>query len=471
MTSNYPQGYTALFLNHSLGNFCFYGLRSLLVLYLTSVFLFSDQRAFDLYGTFMALTYLTPVLGGWLSDNILGTRLSILIGGSLVFVGCLFFVEPQIAWLILGLTFVSLGMGFMKPSTLSAVGRLFSQTRDAEKDGAYTTLYIGMNVGSTLGPLVCGWLGHVYGWHFVFPVIGGSVLLASMYCFVKLKPIHSIATPASEIQISRLTSAASVLGIGSIVWFCLAYADYMDLLMPIIILGSLSCLGFLYKKSGVADRKKLMQIGALMILFALFCSVFEQAGSSLTLFIDRCVDRQLWSFQIPTEFFQSLNPVLVIILGALLSRLGGQGKRFGVFEKFLIGFLFVGASFLLLGFIPRFANGALVSPLWIVLVFAIQVIGELYIVPIGFSAVSKLSPQKYTSFVMGLWLVSIACGHYIASLLAKFSSLSRASDLSQSLGEYQSFFMVISIIPFALVCLIGIYIVALKRRRTLNFDS
>ncbi len=465
MIKNYPQGYIPLFLNYSIGNFCFYSLRSLLVLYLTSVFLFSDGQAFDLYGTFMALSYLTPVFCGWLSDSVLGTRFSILVGGSLVFIGCLLFLVPQDTWFILGLMLLSLGIGFLKPTTLSAVGSLFPDKRSAEKDGAYTTLYVGMNIGSALGPLICGWIGHMYGWHFVFPLIGGAVFLASLFCCSKLKSVVVTQPLKKMSNIVVLTTILSILGFGSFVCFCLVYSNHMNLLIPMIILSNLSCLGFMYQKSSAENRRNLLQIGGLMILFALFCSVFEQAGSSMTLFIDRCVDRSLLSGQIPTESFQSLNPFLVIIIGSLIARgcIIKHTKDWGVFEKFLIGFLFTGLSFFVLGVILLFANARLISPLWIVLVFSIQVMGEFYIIPIGFSAVSKLSPQKYTSFIMGLWSISIACGHYIASLLAKFSSLSKPTDIPQSLDSYQLFFTSISFIPFSAVLIIGIGIWYYKR--------
>ncbi len=465
MRFNFPSGYNALFLNRAAGNFCFYGLRSLLVLYLTSTFLFSDQKAFDLYGTFMALAYLTPVIGGWLSDHYLGARQAILAGGVIVFIGCVSLLGSDLSSLTLGLTFISLGTGLLKPSSLASVGILFSDDQGSEKDRAYTTLYVGMNIGSALGPLFCGWIGHTYGWHYVFPIIGSVLLIACIYCFKRLEGFIQLQGP-ENLSIEDKLKCSILLIISAVaVWLCLTFADYLDWLMPIIITVSLLTLAIIYNKSNTHDRINLLKIASLMGLFAIFCALFEQSGSSITLFINRCVNRQFLSNQIPTEFFQSLNPILIVILGALVARQTKKDSNNDVFLKFCVGFFFVSLSFFILSWVPAHSETRLISPFWIVAVFSIQVIGELFVVPIGFSAVSKLSPKKHTSLVMGLWLVSISCGHYIASLLAKFSGLTHDKTATESIRLYQDFFGHVAILPLVVACLIGVGVITGRKFR------
>jgi len=458
---NYPQGYKSLFLVKFLGNFCFYGLRSILILYMTSEFLLTDQKAFTFYGTFMALAYLTPVLGGWLSDQVLGMRKAVLIGGTIVFGGCLLLSIPHETLHFLGLSFVSVGVGFFKPNALTAVGHLFPLKTSKMKDSAYTTLYVGMNMGSFIGPLFCGWIGVLYGWQVVFPFLGLSIFLASwiFHHTVKNHPLFKETEPKS---LNPLISYVGIFLMIPLVFMVLIYAPQMAWLMPIIILASMGCLGIVFVKSKGQERRDVLKIGLLMILFALFCSVFEQTGSSITLFIDRAVDRTLFNyFTIPTPFFQSLNPALVISFGPLIAGLWSQfelkNKSVGIFGKFAIGFLFIGLSFVILSLGIKEDSPTLLSPLWIIFVFFFQIVGEICIVPIGFSAVSTLAPKKFASMIMGLWMVSIACGNYLAALLANLSSLfgQTEENLMLSLATYKNFFLQISFIPLVIALLMG----------------
>lgn len=464
LKTSYPKGYRTLFWARLLGNFCFYGLKSVLVLYLTLQFLWSDQKAFGFYGTFMALTYLMPTVGGWFSDQVFGIRYSILIGGWSVFMGCLFLSFQDERILYWGLSFVSIGLGFVKPTTISAVGLLFPDQVSNNRDSAYTTFYVGMNIGSFLGPLVCGWLGYHYGWHFVFLLTGGVVLGASLFFHFVFKN-H----PLFKQQILRgIKPHALSFGRLSLVvfsvFFLLFYGDQMPWLMPVIILGSMGCLGFVFFKTTGQERRNVGQIGILMAIFAVFASLFEQTGSSLTLFIERGVERSFWdNTVIPSPFFQSLNPAFVIGFGPLIARYWASLERqrifLPIFGKFALGFLFMGASFLILGMCIRLSSSPLLSPLWIVVMSLFQVVGELCIVPIGFSAVSKLAPRKFSTMVMGLWMVSISCGHYVGALLAKFSSPPlQNNEMTPSFhpDTYATFFLHMSLIPFTAFLVIGL---------------
>lgn len=443
---------------------------------MTSQFLFTDKKAFTLYGIFMALAYMTPVLGGWMSDQILGLRKSVLMGGIIVCSGCFSLSMPDETMHFLGLSCVSVGVGFFKPNTLSAVGDLFPHKAFNLRDSAYTTLYVGMNIGSFMGPLLCGWLGQVYGWEVVFPFLGCVILLASFMFYGALKDHSSFegkhSYPFAHPVVSYVCVALALI----FVFMALLYAPQMQWLMPVIILLSFGCLGIIFVKTSSQERQNVLQIGILMVLFALFCSVYEQTGSSITLFIERAVNRDLLGdFTIPTPFFQSVPPAFMMALGPLIANLWPRidGKsNLGVFEKFSLGFFFTGGSFLVLGLAIEDGASTLLSPLWIFLVFFIQVVGEIFIIPIGFSAISTLAPKKFSSMIMGLWMVAIACGHYIAALLANFASLPsrQGENLALSLETYRSFFLQLSLIPFIVAFFIGFGIFLLKRVKRFSWN-
>lgn len=463
--SLYPTGYKTLFWVKLLGNFSFYGMRSVLVLYLTLKYLVSDERAFGLYGTFMALAYLTPLLGGWLSDQVLGIKKSILMSGWLVFLGSLLLSIPYETLHFIGLALVSVGTGFFKPNSMSAVGALFPDPDSKTRDSAYTNFYVGMNIGSCLGPLFCGWLGQQYGWSLVFPVTGALALLGSLMfqqafktsVFFKNQSPHQTTSPALVYGSIALFSGG--------IFFVLRYADQLKWLIPSIILLGVGCLGLIALKTKGQERRNIGQIGILMLLFAVFSSLFEQTGSSITLFIERGVDRVLFqSMTLPTPFFQSINPALVVILGPLIASLWIQREKkkkpVSLLGKFALGFLFMGLTFLMLSLCITPSSPHLLSPLWILLVLSLQVIGEICIVPIGFSGVSKLAPPRFSALIMGLWMLSISCGHYVAAFLAKFSSIPKieGDNLELSMATYQDFFLHISFIPFIVFTLIGAYL-------------
>ena len=230
----------------------------------------------------MALAYLTPVLGGWLADQFLGMKKAVLIGGAIVFGGCLLLSIPQETFHFLGLAFVSVGVGFIKPNTLTAVGQLFSPKTSKMKDSAYTTLYVGMNIGSFIGPLFCGWVGVLYGWQVVFPFLGISIFYASWIFHKTLKDHPLFKEKVPQLRVSPFISYGGILLTIPLVFLIFVYASQMAWLMPIIITASMGCLGIVFVKSKGQERRNVLQIGLLMILFTLFCSVFEQTGSSIT---------------------------------------------------------------------------------------------------------------------------------------------------------------------------------------------
>lgn len=452
MSSAYPNGFLALVLTRIIGNFSIYGIRSFLILYFTTTFLFSDETALNMYGAYMSLLYLIPLFGGWLSDQFLGEKKAMLLGGVFAFLGGLLLVFHLEPLLPVGMTFLALGFGIIKPVNISAVGHLFKDHH--EKDRAYMILYIGMNVGSALGPLFCGFVGYYYGWHYAFLPIGTLVLAASVLSYRVIK----IDNNANKQPHNFLKPTALTLCMTLAVYICLRHVDYIDLLLPSIIIIGFGCFGWLYKISAPSDQRKLRDIFTLIIIFSLFCAVFEQTGGAINIFINRYVDKQIMGTSLPTELFHSFNPLFVIILGSLMKVMK---KEQNVYTSFLKGLTCLGISFFILGVTKFMTSGDTVSWVWIALFFVFQVLGELYVVPVGFSTISKLSPKNHKSFVMGMWLVSAACGHYISSFIARTYAQYEGLTTIQS---YQTFFSLLSLVVFFIVFLV----VTLTRKKSRN---
>jgi proton-dependent oligopeptide transporter, POT family len=461
---NYPQGYSTVFWTKFWGNFSFYGLKSILILYLVNQFLLTDKKAFELYGVFMAFAYLTPVLGGWLADQVLGARHSVLVGSALIFVACIMLSIPNETLCLLGLSLLCVGTGLFKPTTISAVGHLFSKKEHHLQDSAYTTFYLGMSLGTFTATSVCGWLGQSLGWGQVFPFLAAGIAFGGWLFHRGLHKHKNFHAPQSSTPTKKLVTWVGILCSLPLFYLALSQASSMQWILPGVLLGSIGCLIWIFFQSTASERRKVLEIGLLMILFSIFCSLIEQTGSSVTLFIERSVDREILNgIILPTPFFQSILPASIIPLSPLFAtlwrKIAEQGKDPSVFTKFTLGFLFVSINYWIFVFATEQAlrTDSLVSLWWIVLGFVIHVMGDLCIIPIGFAAVSKLAPKRFANMLMGLWMASIAFGHYAASLLAKLSSvpcLEEEMTLLSAIEIYQLFFKRMGII--ALIAPLGI---------------
>lgn len=458
-----PQGYTVIFWGEVLTNFSFYGFRSILILLLTKRFLMDDAQAIDIYASFMALAYLMPVLGGWLSDRFLGVYSSLVIGGASAALGFFVLTCPYGYVHYGALSLACIGLGFVKPNIVSAVGLLFPKESPL-LDKAYTIFYTGMNGGSLIAGVACGFIADYYGWSYIFPLLSLSMLIVTFFCSRFLKDIDALKPPLnnwSEKKSFRFFLWGGILltFIGTGVLF--SYAASMSFLMPFIILGSLGYFLFLIFKSKGQNRRNLYKLLGLLILFAAFCALFEQSGGILTLFIDRSVDRTFFNFTLPTASFQSLNPLFVIFLGSLAGACWKicDKKRIllSSFSKFAVGFVFMALSFVVLSVAIGYDSfDERVGSFWVLISFLIQVIGEFCIIPIGFASVSKLSEKSLVNRLMGIWMIAIAAGHYGAGVLAKLFITPKAGEETIPLSIYDAFFQNMTILSFIPVLVVGV---------------
>lgn len=434
-------------------NFSFFGLKSLFVLYVIDQCQWPQAQALTLFATLMTFSYATSFIGGWLADQFMGARNTLFLGAGLCLVSLMFFALPSSQNMVIAAALLSLGAGCFKPNVSALLSSLLSGATEADKQHAFTQLYIAMNVGNFLGPLVCSLLRQKVGWGggLGLLVVSFTLALGVLWrCF----PNQQLT---STVTLKNTLKALGVLALSSgalIVLF--QYHASVEHVMNSIILVSFGCFGFIFTQCNKLERQDLVRLIPYILSFALFCMLFEQMGGSLLLFFEQRVDRHLLGFSLPSSILLSLNPIFVLLLGVRFSTgLHRLSNRIGALKgltTFGLGFMSVGSSFVLLVLACSLSPG-LIHGGWVVAVVALQTVGELCIVPLGFAKVAELSPPRYASVLMSLWLMAIAYGHYGAGLLAR-TSLGSPSILAESIPSYEPLFTRLSLMAFSIALLI-----------------
>ena len=426
-TLSQPKSLRILFLTEMWERFSYYGMRALLVLYLVQSQGYSAFEAMHIYAIYTGLVYLTPVIGGYLADHYLGQQKSILIGGITMMFGHLFMANPSTLNLALGLLII--GNGFFKPNISSLLGG-FYLTNDARRDGGYSFFYVGINMGAFIAPLLIGYVGEVIDWHYGFVLAAVGMFMGLLHFSLNQKQIAS----DDLTQRSRVLSykewcqvmALALLNI-PIVLLVLTLHPLLTIYQNLIWLSIFLIVTYvvlkkrsLFQAVPSDDLKRIMYIAILSLFVIFFWVGFEQAGGSLTLFADEKIDRQIMSFIIPASFFQSVNPLIIIFLGPLMANIWlwiDRGKlRMSTPQKMGSGIMLLGLGFLLLSVVSQNQDSK-ISLWWLVMVYFCHTLGELCLSPIGLSMVSKVSPKKLVSIMMGFWFLSSAIANYMAGRL------------------------------------------------------
>lgn len=475
----YPPQFRDLCFTQAFYNFSFYGLKSIFILYIITQLSIPESKAINLFATWMALSYGTALIGGWVADNSLGPKATIIFGGILQALGISLLTYFPREFIFLALALVSLGSGFFKPTLSTSIGMVFKNPKDPKKDQAYSTFYMVMNLGSFIGPLLCGFVSETYGGYYASLSLIIVTLAGGIYFFYKRISLNQ--NTDSITYRTKVTSHPIFVGTGIIIAiFCLTllfkYHDSFNHLMSVIVFGSSIYLGRVFYLSSPQERKDILKIIIYIVLFAFFCSLFEQAGSSLMLFFDKAVDRNISGLEIPSSALLSLNPIFVLICSPFLILFSEK-----VLEKYIsidglkkmgVGFFLVGLSFFVLT-LSCYQENAVVPILWVIMAILVQTLGELLIVPTVFSNISKLSPPRFCSFMMGFSLMAIAYGNYLAGFIAQFS-LSGPETSESSLEHYQTFFLSLAVMPCIVAFLLFFYFyikrVGLRSRRSTNLQ-
>ena len=453
----HPRGLFVLFLTEMWERFSYYGMRALLIFYLTQHFLFGDERAYLIYGAYTALVYVMPVIGGILADRYLGSRKAVTYGAVLLVLGHfgMAFEGPtavqaadgvverhpvylQIFYLSLAL--IIMGVGFLKANISTIVGALY-EPDDARRDSGFTIFYMGINIGAFSASLLCGWLGQTYGWAYGFGLAGLGMLFG-LVVFLRGQPLlEGRADPPSQERLTEKVfggiSRETLIYIGGIggvliTWQLVQHQQVVGgLLSGFGALMVLVVLVYSFTKCTPHERDRMLVASALILFSVLFWALFEQAGSSLNLFTDRSVDRVVFGYEIPASVFQSLNAFFIFTLAPFFSMmwiwLARNGWEPNTPAKFALGILQVGLGFLVLVLGASMAGEGNLTPLvWIVMIYLLHTMGELCLSPVGLSMVTKLSVTRVVGMMMGVWFLASAGANFIASLIARMTAAETA---------------------------------------------
>jgi proton-dependent oligopeptide transporter, POT family len=426
--AGHPKGLYMLFFAEMWERFSYYGMRAILIFYLTQHWLFDDGKSNLIYGAYTSLVYITPVLGGWLADRYLGARRAVVFGGLLLAAGhTLMAVEgvggqsdPTINVFWAALAFIIVGSGFLKANISVMVGQLYSMT-DVRRDGAYTIFYMGINVGAAIGTILVAYLGQTIGWGFGFG-LAGIGMLAGLVVFVlgkaSLKGAGEAPAPLDK------SKEYGLYGVGiaavAVIW---ALVQYQDVIQGLLAISGVALLGYVLFESFKLEKEPRERMFAILFLISLnplFWGLFEQAGGSMNLFTDRFVDRS----GVPAGIFQSINPIYIILLApifaALWQWLGKNGKEPSAPAKFGLALAQMGLANLVLVWGAEAYGIAAMTP--VILVFAyyfFATTAELCLSPVGLSAMNRLAPKHLASLIMGAWFYMTAVGNFVAGKIGE----------------------------------------------------
>lgn len=427
-----PIGLRVLFLVEMWERLGFYTVQTLLVLYLVNKLLFSDHAAYGLFAAFTALTYASPIFGGFLADRYLGFRPAIALGLVLFIFGysCLFLFKSAFPfYFALGL--IILGTGFLKGTISSLLGLLY-EVNDIRRNAGFTLFYMGINIGSFSASVFCSIIAVEWGFQYAF-LLAALGMIAGYIIFFKGKPYlgnkgEVASWPHSFFAKNKILLLGCCIAAAATLAFFLHFYDYVANVILVLLIVFILFLVWGATKLGKIEQQKMMVLGSLLLFSTFFWALYFQTFLSVTLFIDRAVDRHIFGFTIPTAMFQGFNPAYIIILSPLLAKfwlwleknkMNPSGPL-----KFALGILFMGCGFLTLALAAVLAGPFEQVPAgWLILSFFLQTLGELLLSPTGLVMVTKLAPAKWMSMLMGLWFMSLAAGNALAGKIANFTAL------------------------------------------------
>ncbi len=480
----HPKGLSTLFFTEMWERFSYYGIRPLLVLFMTAALLdggfgFEREAASSIVGIYAAFVYLASLPGGWIADRWLGLRRSIWYGGVFIALGHLSIALSTVfahRAFFLGLILIVIGTGLLKPNISAIVGDLYPEG-GSRRDAGFSLFYMGINVGALIAPLVTGYLGERVGWHWGFGAAGVGMLFGlitfRMRAHDTLGPLGAAPSGSTadqnKVRTYALIGIAVVAAIVAMAMFGVFTIDPVAVAknMRNVMLG-LAVVYFLYLfiAAGLSsDEKK--RVGVIVVLFVfatIFWSAFEQAPTSLNLFARDFTDRMVLGWEVPTLWLQAANSLFVILLAPVFAvlwiSLGNKGKDPSSPAKFAFGLFFAGLGFLLMMFAAnRVISGGTVirvSMFWLIASYFLQTIGELSLSPVGLSSMTKLAPRRFVGQMMGVWFMAAALGNLIAGIVGGHVD-------PENLQEMPALFQRTAISLFVAAALLAVIAVPIKR--------
>ena len=466
-----PRGLTTLFFAEMWERFSYYGMRALLMLFMVKTAAdgglgFETKHAASIYGTYTMSVYLLSILGGFIADNFIGSRRAVLIGGIIIACGHFSMAFSSLATFYGGLVLIALGTGLLKPNISTMVGSLYGPT-DARRDAGFSIFYMGINMGAFLSPLVTGYLAQsagwkaqlsawgldpLHSWHWGFAAAGvGMTLGLVVYVLQRERLAHVGHAPAADqprpwgkLGLVALASFALILAMK-------ASDEHPTLVYLLFALQIAAILFFALRPD--QDSKRLAAILVFFFAAEIFWAIFEQTGSSISLFADRLTQNEVLGRAFPSSWWQSVNSVWVILLAPLFAwlwiKLGPRQPSSPL--KFTLGLLFVALSFVLMVPAAKLTAAGKVGPMWLVGLFFLQTVGEMCLSPVGLSTMTKLAPPRLVGLVMGIWFLAAALGNKLAGVLAGDFKSDNAGELATFFWHQAIWVGVATLVLFALI--------------------
>jgi POT family proton-dependent oligopeptide transporter len=469
----HPKGLYVCFATELWERFSFYGMKYLLLLYLTKYHLFSDEDGLDVLGAYAGLVYAMPVIGGMLADRYLGMRKAVTFGGILLVLGHLGMAvegtqavmqngqvvrdEGAIQIFYFSLSLIIMGVGFLKPNISTIVGRLYAE-KDPRRDSGFTIFYMGINIGSFFATILCGWLGERYGWRYGFGAAGIGMVLGLITFTWGQKFLHGKAEPAEPAKLKEKVFGIQrewLIYLGAIVSLLLVWRLVQfnwlvhDILVGLSIVVLLGLAYFLAVHCTPEERHRMIVLIVLTASTVVFWALFEQSSASMTLFADRIVDRNLGSVEVTAAQVGSLNALFIMLIAPLFAwlwlALAKRGWEPSTPVKFALGIVQAGLGFGALVVGAQFPDDAgKVAMIWMVLAYLLHTMGELCLSPVGLSAVTKLAVPKVVGVMMGAWFLATAYAELVATQISKLAAIKTdagaVTDMAAALATYSDLF-------------------------------
>jgi proton-dependent oligopeptide transporter, POT family len=438
----HPPGLRTLFFTEMWERFSYYGMRALLILYMTASTAagglgFAVPKAAAIYGLYTGMVYFTALPGGWVADRLLGQKRAVLIGGVLIALGHFSIATNVLTFFYAGLVLIVLGTGLLKPNISSIVGQLY-EPGDPRRDAGFSIFYMGINLGAWISPIVCGFMAQheafrrvlasvgiqaEHTWHWGFGAAGVGMTLGLVQYWWgrdRLKGVGELKEAAQNFVAAWMGVVGSLLALGALIWFA------WDLRYVMMLLAAVGFFAWLLAQARTPqERTRTVALIILFIFSVLFWAAFEQAGSSLNLFAEHRTRLSFLGFDFPASWLQSINAMFIWMLAPVFAwiwvRLGPREPSSPA--KFALGLFFVGFGFLpvaLASYLSESSGGGLVSPLWLVLLYLFHTIGELCLSPVGLSTVTKLAPERLVGSMMGVWFLALSLGNVLGGWAAGF---------------------------------------------------
>jgi POT family proton-dependent oligopeptide transporter len=443
----HPRGLSLLFFTEMWERFSYYGMRAIFTLYMVKALAMDKSLASAIYGDFTGLVYLTPLLGGLIADRYWGNRRSIIVGGALMALGqfCMFMSALNYqstgfatGMMFLGLAFLIVGNGFFKPNISTMVGSLYKEG-DSRVDSAFSIFYMGINAGALLSPLICGGLGDTgyaesFKWGFLAACVG---MVVSLIAFISLKDSFIVNPEGAPIGLApvKVAPKADAPAAGSrnfglwsvvlVVLFVLFKGLGIDYIGSFIFSSCLVAPAVIVTDPGLTkiERDRIWVIIIMAFFVICFWAAFEQAGASLTFFAEEQTDRNLLGFEIPASFFQTINPTFIVVFAPIVAMIWGilskRGQEPPSLIKQAMGLILVGVGYIVICFAVKGMDpNVKLAVWWLISLYFIHTIGELFLSPIGLSMVVRLAPARLASLMMGVWFLSTALANWTAGALS-----------------------------------------------------